>query len=69
MACYGLGIFSKFTTQNFMNYAKDIITALIKTVKLPIDKKLPKTDKENLKFARDNAVSALANEGHFDERT
>lgn len=58
-ACYGLGVFSKFTTQNFTNFAKDIITALTKTIGLPIDKSLPKVDKENLKFARDNAVSAI----------
>ena len=59
-ACYGLGVFSQFTKQNFSNYGKDILTAVTNVIKMPIDKKtLSKTDRENLKFARDNAVSAL----------
>ena len=58
-ACYSLGVFAQFTTQNFVNYGKNLIEAVINVIKLPIDKKLSKTDKENLKFARDNAVSAL----------
>ena len=32
---------------------------VINVINLPIDKKLKKTEKENLKFARDNAISAL----------
>ena len=58
-ACYGLGVFSQFTTQNFANYGKNVVPAIINVINLPIDKKLSKTDKENLKFARDNAISAL----------
>jgi len=58
-ACYGLGVFSQFTTQNYTNYGKDILSAIMNVIKLPIDKNMNKTDKENLKFARDNAVSAL----------
>jgi hypothetical protein len=58
-ACYGLGVFSQFTKNNFLNYGKDIINAVSNVIKAPIDKKLSKTEKENIKFARDNAVSAL----------
>ena len=58
-ACYGLGVFSQFTTKDFGNYGKEILEAVMKVIKLPINKSLPKNDKENLKFARDNAVSAL----------
>jgi hypothetical protein len=58
-ACYGLGVFSQFTKHDFSNYGKDILTAVSNVIKLPIEKSLTKTDRENLKFARDNAVSAL----------
>ena len=58
-ACYGLGVFSQFTKKNFTNYGQDIIKAVSNVIKEPIDKKLNKNDRENLKFARDNAVSAL----------
>jgi hypothetical protein len=58
-ACYGLGVFSQFTKHDFSNYGKDILTALTNVIKLPIDKSLTKTDRENYKFAKDNAVSAL----------
>ena len=58
-ACYGLGVFAQSTTQNFEVYGKNIIPAVINVINLPIDKKLKKTEKENLKFARDNAISAL----------
>jgi hypothetical protein len=59
-ACYGLGVFSQFTTQNFGLYGKDILKAVMDVINLPIDKKnLSKIDRENLKFAKDNAVSAL----------
>ena len=47
------------TKENFENYGKNIVQAIINVINLPIDKKLKKTEKENLKFARDNAVSAL----------
>ena len=59
-ACYGLGVFSQFTKQNYLNYGKDIVAAVMNVINIPIDKKtISKTDRENLKFARDNAVSAL----------
>ena len=58
-SCYGLGVFAQSTTQNFSDYGKNIIPAIINVINLPIDKKLKKTEKENLKFARDNAISAL----------
>ena len=58
-ACYGIGVFSQMTTKNFKEYGENVIKAVINVINLPIDKKLPKTEKENLKFARDNAVSAL----------
>ena len=58
-ACYGLGVFAQSTTQNFTEYGQNIINSVINVINLPIDKKLKKTEKENLKFARDNAISAL----------
>ena len=59
-ACYGLGVFSQYTTQNFLNYGKDILTAVMNAIKIPIDKKnTNKNEVENMKIARDNAVSAL----------
>ena len=58
-ACYGLGVFSQFTTENFLNYGNSIINAVIEVINKQVDKSLSKTDRENLKFARDNAVSAL----------
>ena len=58
-ACFGLGVFSQYTKHDFSNYGKDILTAVMNVIKLPIEKSLSKTDKENYKFARDNAVSAL----------
>ena len=61
-ACYGLGVFAQYTSQGFIDYGKNIIPAVINVINLPIDKKLKKTDKENLKFARDNAISALGKE-------
>ena len=58
-ACYGLGVFSQYTFQNYNLYANDIIKNIISAIKIPIDKNLSKNDKETMKFARDNAVSAL----------
>ena len=58
-SCYGLGVFAQSTTQNFSDFGKNIVPAIINVINLPIDKKLKKTEKENLKFARDNAISAL----------
>ena len=58
-ACYGLGVFAQYTTQGFVDFGKNLINAVVNVINLPIDKKLSKTDKENLKFARDNAISAL----------
>ena len=58
-SCYGLGVFAQATKENFENYGKNVVQAIINVINLPIDKKLKKTEKENLKFARDNAVSAL----------
>ena len=58
-ACYGLGVFAQYTVQGFGDYAKNVINAILIVINLPIDKNLSKTEKENLKFARDNAVSAL----------
>ena len=58
-ACYGLGVFAQSTTKDFKDYGQNLITAVINVINLPIDKALKKTEKENLKFARDNAISAL----------
>ena len=56
-AAYGIGVFSKFTTQNFELYANDLLTALTAAMTFPSNVK--KSDKENMKFAKDNAISAL----------
>ena len=58
-ACYGLGAFAKSTKNNFEKYYKNIITALVEAINLPIDKNLSKDDKNTKQFAKDNAVSAL----------
>ena len=58
-ACYGLGVFSQFTKNNFLNYGKSVIDAVTNVIKMPIEKSLTKIDRENYKFAKDNAVSAL----------
>ena len=58
-ACYGLGVFSQSTTKNFMKYYKDILTNLISAINMPIDSNLPKNEKKEKRFAKDNAVSAL----------
>ena len=58
-ACYGLGAFAKATKNNFEKYYKNIITALVEAINLPIDKNLSKDDKNTKQFAKDNAVSAL----------
>ena len=50
---------SIYKTKLFKN-GKDIVAAVMNVINIPIDKKtISKTDRENLKFARDNAVSAL----------
>ena len=56
-SAYGLGIFSRFTTQNFKEYEKDLLNAINNAMTFPSD--VPKEEKDNMKFARDNAVSAL----------
>lgn len=58
-ACYGLGVFSQSTTKNFMKYYKSILTNLISAINMPIDNNLPKNEKKEKRFAKDNAVSAL----------
>jgi hypothetical protein len=58
-SCYGLGIFSKVTKKDYSLYAKDILNAIMSVIKKPIDKDVKGKEKENIKFARDNAVSAL----------
>ena len=58
-ACYGLGVFSQYTKNNFSKYYKDILTNIINAINIPIDKKLTKNEKETKQYAKDNAVSAL----------
>ena len=58
-ACYGLGVFSQFTTKDYTKYCKNIVTNLISAINFPIDENLPKDDKKTKRFAKDNAVSAL----------
>ena len=56
-SAYGLGIFAKFTVQNFKDYEKELLIAINNSMIFPTD--IPKEEKDNMKFARDNAVSAL----------
>ena len=56
-AAYGLGIFAKFTKNNFKSYENDLLNSIINAMTFPSD--IPKADKEDMKFAKDNAVSAL----------
>ena len=58
-ACYGLGVFSQYTTKNYSKYYKDILTNLVSAINLPIDKNLPKNDKHDKHYAKDSAVCAL----------
>ena len=58
-ACYGLGVFSQFTKKDYSKYYKDILTNLVSAINIPIDKQLPKADKQSKQYAKDNAVSAL----------
>ena len=58
-ACYGLGVFSQFTKNNYIKYSKDIVLVLINAINLPIDKNLTKDEKNTKQFAKDNGVSAL----------
>ena len=58
-ACYGLGVFSQFTKNNYNKYSQNIVMALINTINLPIDKNLTKDEKTKKQFAKDNGVSAL----------
>ena len=57
--CYGLGVFSHLIKNNFLNYGKNIIDAVTNIIKMPIEKSLTKIDRENYKYANDNAASAL----------
>ena len=33
-ACYGLGVFSQFTKNNFLNYGKSVIDAVTNVIKI-----------------------------------
>ena len=56
-AVYGLGVFSQHTFNGFADMANDILVALKKSLEFPPDAK--KKDKDNMKFSKDNSVSAL----------
>ena len=56
-AVYGLGVFSQHTFNGFDQIANEILVALKKSLDFPPDAK--KKDKENMKFSKDNSVSAL----------
>ena len=58
-ACYGLGVFSQYTKNNYSKYYKNILTNLVSAINLPISKDLPKSEKNDKQFAKDSAVSAL----------
>ncbi len=56
-AAYGLGIFAKFTKTDFKMYENDLLNSILNSMTFPDD--IPKAEIEDMKFARDNAVSAL----------
>ena len=56
-AAYGLGIFAKFTNNNFNLYKDNLLNAIINSLKFPKD--IPKNEKKDMKFTKDNSVSAL----------
>ena len=56
-AAYGLGIFAQFTNQNFINYKDTLLNSVLNSMKFPNN--IPKSEKEMMKFAKDNSVSAL----------
>ena len=56
-AAYGLGIFAKFTKNDFKMYENDLLNSILNSMTFPDD--IPKADIEDMKFAKDNAVSAL----------
>ena len=56
-AAYGLGIFAKFTKNDFKMYENDLLNSILNSMTFPDD--IPKAEIEDMKFARDNAVSAL----------
>lgn len=56
-ACYGLGLFAEKTTQNFNLYVNDVLSAISRGMNFPGD--VPKGERDDMKFAKDNAVSAL----------
>ena len=58
-ACYGLGVFSQYTSKNYSKYYKDVLTSLVFAINMPIDKNLPKNEKNDKQYAKDTAVSAL----------
>ena len=58
-ACYGLGVFSQYTSKNYSKYCKDILTNLVSAINIPIDKNLPEIEKNNKQYARDSAICAL----------
>ena len=67
-ACYGLGAFAQFTKNNFSKYCKDLVTALITAINLPIDQNLSKDEKNSKQFAKDNGVSALGKVLKYQEK-
>ena len=56
-AAYGLGIFAKFTKNDFKMYENDLLNSILNSMTFPDD--IPKAEIEDMKFAKDNAVSAL----------
>ena len=56
-AAYGIGMFAQNTTQNFSTYANDILDAVVRSLKFPSN--VPKTEKDDMKFSKDNSISAL----------
>lgn len=56
-AVYGIGVYAQHTSNNFEAVMKDLIDALKRSLTFPKDAKA--IDKENMKFSKDNSVSAL----------
>ena len=56
-ACYGIGLFAMNTKQNFTQFANDFLSVITRALKFP--EEISKSEKDDMKFAKDNAISAL----------
>ena len=56
-ACYGIGLFAMNTKQNYNAFANDFLNVITRALKFPDE--ISKSEKDDMKFAKDNAISAL----------